>query len=374
MFDQSSCINSRKKKTLGDIIEILTHEEMILPLDKSNKEFTLNNWEQFSLKKTCQEMNTNMNQSSVKLSLLPMYAFTKNEYWNVGVKIVECLGELRRYHLDKLVNLTSHFLQEFSEDVNRFNSALNEDGQYILSREEGENIILTGEQTSSLAALLCYPTLSIVGMPGNGKSLVIEALSDFYGSDKISVVTHGGCMANELQRRGIDQARNIHQILKMRFNGYLYQSNNFTEETMSQNEQVVDFDKIKILVIDEFSNVSDELAASIYSIDVFPNLKCIIHVFDPIQTQPIDSGALKFLRSIFNRPNFNKNPKSSFVNQELRLGFFDLTKSKSFIKSNRMKHNNHTCLSSSYRNTKDCHVMLLYFLNGPTNNTFLVWI
>ena len=39
----------------------------------------------------------------------------------------------------------------------------------------------------------------------------------------------------------------------------------------------------------------------------------------------------KFLCSIFNRPNFNKNPKSCFLNQELRLGFFDLAKSKSSI-------------------------------------------
>ena len=37
---------------------------------------------------------------------------------------------------------------------------------------------------------------------------------------------------------------------------------------------------------------------------------------------------VKLLRLIFNRPNFNKNPKSSFLNQEFRLGFFDLTKSK----------------------------------------------
>ena len=39
----------------------------------------------------------------------------------------------------------------------------------------------------------------------------------------------------------------------------------------------------------------------------------------------------KLLRSIFNPPNFNKNPKSCFLNQELRLGFFDLAKSKSSI-------------------------------------------
>jgi hypothetical protein len=128
-------------------------------------------------------------------------------------------------------------------------------------------------------------------MPGTGKTAVIEAIFSLHceegtGKDlgKVAVVTQGGCMAEELCQRGLNKAKNIHTALKERYTKI--------DGNVEDDSSRFDYEKVTTLIIDEFSNVSDSLAASIYDKTVFPNLKSIIHFYDSAQTQSIEPGSL----------------------------------------------------------------------------------
>ena len=153
--------------------------------------------------------------------------------------------------------------------------------------DEDDVYILTPAQTNVLLASLMHPFVIVVGTPGTGKTLTIEAIFDLYtnenGEDigKVAVVTQGGCMADELEKRGLFRAKTIHAALRDRFT-----------PSESADLRSFDYEKVTVLVIDEFSNVTDDLASRIYSPECFPNLETIIHVFDPLQTGPIGLGSL----------------------------------------------------------------------------------
>jgi hypothetical protein len=166
------------------------------------------------------------------------------------------------------------------------NEKLDDDDAYRFRRKDGTDCVLTQGQTSAVLASVFYSSVVLVGSPGTGKTLVVEALMDLFSGDDgegraVAVVTNGGCMAAELEARGIERAKTIHRCLEQRFSGKPVPA-----------ETAFDYDAVRVLVLDEFSNVSDDLAAAIYSPECFPNLRTVIHSFDPLQTGPVGAGSL----------------------------------------------------------------------------------
>ncbi len=227
------------------------------------------------------------------------------------------------------------------ERVIKFLARLNDRGLYEFAKArrvpssaslyvaDAEKCELNSEQGEALLSALIFPVVCVVGLAGTGKTLVAEALFEFFlidtmrseealdgddeeddgdvrrssrrilrDGDAVLALTHGGCMAESLRERNLGKAQTIHSSLKRaaesRCDVLVLSDPRFREK----DPLAFDPEKIKILIVDEFSNVSDALACDLLSPSNFPNLETVVHFFDPVQTGPIEQGslALDYLR------------------------------------------------------------------------------
>lgn len=148
------------------------------------------------------------------------------------------------------------------------------------------NESLTTEQASAVAAVKMRPFLNVVGLPGRGKSYVIFEICKRYLD--VAVVTHVASLAADLRKK-TPNAITIHSVIT---------KNKFCKALVKET-----YANVKILVIDEFEDIPDDLARKLFS-NVFPNLVRIVHVFDPKQIGPISPGglAIDFLKVTMNSP------------------------------------------------------------------------
>jgi AAA domain len=234
----------------------------------------------------------------------------------------------RLLHL-KLQRMRDGIPSSFSSPLDKFSSRINSEGKYEFDRPLGggefDATELSKEQTYALLYSLLYPVTCVVGLPGTGKTLVIEAIFEIHlgpsGEDlgKVAVVTHGGCMADELERRGLKRAKTIQMCLEDVSRPRNNHSSPNDDDDDSVARRLFDYASVEVLIIDEFSNVSDQLAASVYKEGCFPNLKSIVHVYDPMQTAPLETGALSL-------DYMSSFPTLDYVNYQIskdeRLGSF----------------------------------------------------
>jgi len=228
------------------------------------------------------------------MEAVPNGCYTLTSMWDcakaIHNRLLE-LGAVKRANMGKGSGISDHVAKFL------LNSVITDTGdQHYRFKKNGSVYDLTDQQSCVLLASTLCPVLSVIGMPGTGKTLVIEALYDFYdgNSGKVAVVTQGGCMADALKERGIHRAKTIHMALS---HCYMYNRLKCVTDTTDEcpllpPSDMFDYDQVQVLIIDEFSNVGDYLAAAIYSKQCFPNLVTIIHHYDPLQTAPIEPGSL----------------------------------------------------------------------------------
>lgn len=198
-----------------------------------------------------------------------------------------------------------YFLSNVKENRYHFpNSKSNEPPSIENERSDftrESTLALTSEQTQAVGISLLVDNACIGGAPGTGKTLLIRVLEDIFnaesrGPDKMLTLTLGSGMASELRSKGIFNAITIHSAL---YHGYARFFNNadylkksaksFDDSDADRN---IDYDRIEVVVVDEFSNVDDSLFEQLLDPVLFPNLKKMIFVFDPFQTGPIGQGRL----------------------------------------------------------------------------------
>lgn len=277
------------KVGLNEVLKILLNLEAIVQIDRTLVEKTYSNL-QLKPQSEGEDVVILEKRRMFLLKHLPSNCFTLPELWNFGSNIISRIFKMKEER-----QLNSDIISRLDDDHTR--PVVTND---ILYPTKG--IHLTPEQCQAIEATLKYPIVNVIGMPGTGKTLFIEALCKYYNTDDeihVAVVTHGSCMANELRQRGIRGALNIHMVLK-------HCKSKSTHHHQEDSQLSYNPKLIRILVIDEFSNVSDEVASLIYDDKIFPNLQCIVHVFDPIQTQPIGNGSLSI-------DYFNTFPKYEFI-------------------------------------------------------------
>lgn len=187
---------------------------------------------------------------------------------------------------------------------------------------------LNSTQLSAVLCTLLYSQVHIIGLPGTGKTQTIHAIYQCYGGDdknvdRVAVVTHGGCMASELSKRGLHKAKTIHRLIHEREKelkqlheeansrielllgaeadtamNSVPSSASSSSESGDEDEEKNAYDRptrcedVRVLILDEFSNVSDGLATKLFSRRIFPNLERVVTAYDPYQTAPIEEGRL----------------------------------------------------------------------------------
>lgn len=169
-------------------------------------------------------------------------------------------------------------------------------------------ITLDESQLACIKAVISTPVTMVVACPGRGKTVVIEAMYCLFGgnhdtSDRVSVVTHGGCMASNLRERGILKAKTICKVLvdsiksKYVTSPSTKQRSNVpdvcrtSEKIAMVEDRRLTYEDVRVLIIDESSNVSQDLMAEITSKRTFPNLERIVLVLDVTQTLPYGPGS-----------------------------------------------------------------------------------
>lgn len=156
----------------------------------------------------------------------------------------------------------------------KFKKGLKKNGRYQM-----EGVSLNDEQTKVLFASIFLKNLCVIGLPGTGKTLTIKCLYDFYSSYfTVAVLTRNGSMSNELKKRGISNSKTIHMFIR----------------SFESEKRKMDCDKIEMVIIDEFSNVTDEMFFFLTRRKLFPKLKRMIMVYDPLQIGPIGPGRLSY--------------------------------------------------------------------------------
>lgn len=188
---------------------------------------------------------------------------------------------------------------------------------------------LDATQVTCLNAMVQTPLTMVVALPGRGKTVVIEAMYLYFGGhlndrDSVAVVTHGGCMAANLRERGILKAKTICKLLEDGWGtqrrpdkdgddgreGMVRDPRGYVDEV--QNRRLNNH-QVRLLIIDEASNVSEKLMAQMTSRCVFPNLERIVLVMDVTQTLPLEPGspAIDLVKNT-KRRNAITTPMTSF--------------------------------------------------------------
>ena len=180
--------------------------------------------------------------------------------------VCECLAAMKRkresdpsWHSEKSVLETSVTARKIEGSVRRAGRV---------------DQLLNARQTEAIEAAISCPFVCLVGTPGTGKTAVLETLLNVfttgdmeYRSEFVEVLTLGAAMAEELRSRGLSRAKTIHRFLKER----------------GENGP----SRVRHLIVDEFSNVSLDLLASLLRIDKMPELLSVFVAFDPMQTGPV---------------------------------------------------------------------------------------
>lgn len=127
--------------------------------------------------------------------------------------------------------------------------------------------------------------INVAGYPGCGKTRVIKEIYDRY--ENVKVLTSMNSMVESLIDRGISNASTIHKAL--------YDKSRTSLDTNAEGDDgnalktLKSYENVEILVIDEYEDVPTRLAGKMFS-KLYPNLKRVVQVFDPLQIAPIDAG------------------------------------------------------------------------------------
>ena len=178
-------------------------------------------------------------------------------------------------------------LNSFKEIFDRFYEKKSE-GFVIKKEYKGPSMLLTEKQQEVLNAIGNYPIVDIIGLPGRGKTQMIKELEDKY--ENIVVLSFVGSMVASLKKRGISKTLTIHSAIFKRLKDD-EEMGGKEEEVNTPTEDIIDsidLSTISMIIVDEFTNVDNKLAADLYSI--FPSVRCVIHAFDPKQIGSILPG------------------------------------------------------------------------------------
>ncbi len=220
--------------------------------------------------------------------------------------------------------------------------------KYNEEEEKGLNDL----QKKCIQQVAKLPILNVIGLPGIGKTKVIECLYKKYKHTK--VVSFCASMVCSLKERGITNAETIHSVitrrdlaLKKTF-GYLsttdyerfFMNSNISVSNKSDRDDddddnnnyfidtfLFDLSKIEILIIDEATNIHNELMAKLFQ--CFHRLSKIVFVYDPEQISPIKQGEL----AIQLKTNLNKR----YIIELKKQYRFDNSNEKSVLLSNDRK-------------------------------------
>jgi exodeoxyribonuclease V len=124
------------------------------------------------------------------------------------------------------------------------------------------------------------PTLSVGGLAGSGKSVLISKLI----GDNILVAAFTGKAVNVLRKKGIKNAVTLHQLL------YHYKGNIGGQPIFERKESEA-FHDVELIIVDEASMVSSRLAVDLLSHGI-----PILWVGDHGQLEPVGGGSTNYVR------------------------------------------------------------------------------
>lgn len=166
---------------------------------------------------------------------------------------------------------------------------------------------------------VCMPQLQglnvVTGLPGNGKTKVIENAVKYYGKDKCFVVSLVASMVVALGKRGI-KAYTAAMTINRRWPNSKFDAiyhldaadpvaQYHTNPILRDAVELVraQYEQVELLIIDEASNQYTKLMAML--LHCFPNLRSVMFVMDPEQILPIGEGQVGLdLISFFKRNNY----------------------------------------------------------------------